>query len=171
MLRTKCGVIRSGCRRPVAIKRRRPCGAAEKAHIDCEKRNAMKWEVHGMRKGRPGKWTVEAPSSDIAREKAEAAGVTLGRVEQIGQITSATVALALSPRMRPGKPRRQAGWIAACIACAIAFGAGGYLLGYQSARIASPRVEATPASANEPTADAITAAAVEKEGTRMSLRK
>jgi hypothetical protein len=125
----------------------------------------MKWEVHGMRKGRPGKWSLEAPSSDIAWQKAEAAGVTLGRVEPIGQITSATVALALSPRMRPAKPRRPVGWIAACFACAAAFGAAGYLLGYHFAPTAAPaaaRAPAPAASSNDPTADAVTAAAVEK---------
>lgn len=124
----------------------------------------MKWEVHGMRRGRPGKWTVHAPSGDIARQKAESAGVTLERIEPIGQITSATVALALSPRMRPAKPR-PVGWIAACAACAIAFGVGGYLLGYHFAPTAAPepaRVEAPAASSNDPTADAVAASAVEK---------
>lgn len=123
----------------------------------------MKWEVEGMRKGRPGKWTLEAPSGDVARQKAEAAGVTLGRIEPIGQITSATVAMALSPRMRPARPRRPLAWIAACATCAIAFGAGGYLLGYQSARMPqTTRIEAPAASSNDPTANAVAAAAVEK---------
>jgi hypothetical protein len=138
--------------------------AADEAHIDCEKRHAMKWEVHGMRRGRPGKWSIEAPSGDIARQKAEAAGVTLGRVEPIGQITSAAVALALSPRLRPARPRRL-GWIAACAACAIAFGAGGYLLGYHFAPTVAPetaRALAPAASSNDPTADAVAASAVEK---------
>jgi hypothetical protein len=97
--------------------------------------------------------------------------VTLERVEPIGQITSATVALALSPRMRPAKPRRPVGWIAACVVCATVFGAGGYLLGYYLAPTAAPEAARAPAPAaktTDATEDAVAASAVEKahEGPR-----
>jgi hypothetical protein len=116
-----------------------------------------------MRRGRPGRWTIEASTRESALYKVEAAGVTLAQVEPIGQITSAVVASALAPRgsRTPARPRRPVGWIAACAACAILFGAGGYWLGAHFAPVAAPataRVETSADARNAPITPAIAAA-------------
>lgn len=113
----------------------------------------MKWQVEGMRRGRPGRWTIDASSRESAEQKVEAAGVTLGRIEPIGQITSATVAMALSSGRR-AKARQPVGWIAACVACAVVFGAGGYFVGSYVAQTPAPatdRVAVPSALKSEPT--------------------
>ena len=96
-----------------------------------------------MRRGKPGRWTLEASSQESAEQKAQAAGVTLCRIDPIGQITSAAVAFALCPGTRSAEalPRRTVGWIAACVACAAFSGAGGYLLGSHFARTAPPATQ------------------------------
>lgn len=149
---------------------RGPDAKERKPHVYCGSANTMKWQVEGMRRGKPGRWTIEASTRESAQEKAEIAGVTLGRIEPIGQITSATVALALAPGARQGKSRRSpVGWIAACIGCAAVFGAGGYLLG---SHFAPPAESATTganvpaASSNDPTANANRAAWHANEGSR-----
>lgn len=128
------------------------------------KGNTMKWEVRGMRRGQPGRWMIEAPSEDRARHKAEAAGVTLERVDPVGQITSATMAFALAAGS-PARGRRPrelpAAWIAACAACAAVFGTGGFFLGSRLAPAAAPtvQVQAPAATTGDPMANAIAAAA------------
>ena len=131
----------------------------------------MRWQVQGMRRGRPGRWTVEASSSESARHKAEAAGVMLGRIDPIGQITAAAVAFALSPG-RPAKPRRPVGWIAASTACAAVFGGGGYLLGDYFARTTSPAMgREVPAEARDDrTANAVAATGQAKDGSQNKTR-
>lgn len=118
-----------------------------------------------MRRGQPGRWMIEAPSEDRARYKAEAAGVTLERVDPVGQITSATMAFALAAGS-PARGRRSrqlpAAWIAACAACAAVFGTGGYFLGSHFAPTATApvlHVQAPTATTGDPMANAIAAAA------------
>jgi hypothetical protein len=151
----------TGCRfvpKRSAVTNPKQSGARES-----RKERSMKWEVRGMRRGRPGRWVLEAPSLEIAQQKAEVAGVTLAQVDSIGQITSAAVALALSPGGRPSRPKRPVGWIAACAACAAVFGAGGFLLGTYFPATAVPQAERAPvpaaASENHPMDDAVAAAA------------
>jgi hypothetical protein len=140
-----------------------PASEVKSGTRSLRKGNTMKWEVRGMRRGQPGRWMIEAPSEDRARHKAEAAGVTLERVDPIGQITSATMAFALaagSPGRGPRSRQLPAAWIAACAACAAVFGAGGYFLGARSAATdAFPIVHAQAAAgtASESTNNAILA--------------
>lgn len=131
----------------------------------------MKWEVRGMRRGRPGRWTIEASSRESALQKVEAAGVTLAQVEPIGQITSAVVASALAPggSRPPAKPPRPVGWIAACAVCSVVFGAGGYWVGAHSAGTGATqtgRIEVPAESGNAPLGKAIAVAGQGSDGPR-----